>query len=93
MNPASMLNNQVINYYYEKYYMNYMEESQIITETYLFTDLQHQSTGQYREKSYLIWDPYPQYVINAFGLNLHLLLNQDASFLPKNLKVIKGFSL
>lgn len=50
---------------------------------------QHRITGQYRNTSSRIWDPHPQYLIDAFGLHLHLILFQDANFIPKNLKVNK----
>lgn len=48
---------------------------------------EHRITGQYRNKSNRIWDPHPQYLIDAFGLHLHLILYQDNNFIPKNLKV------
>lgn len=47
----------------------------------------HRITGQFRNKSSRIWDPHPQYVIDAFGIRMHLVLNQDASFIPKDMKV------
>lgn len=49
---------------------------------------EHRITGQYRNKSSRIWDPHPQYLIDAFGVHLHLLLDQDNNFIPKHLKVI-----
>lgn len=54
--------------------------------------LQHQSTGQYRDMTSLVWDPFPQYIITAFGIHLHLLLYQDNHFLSQNLKVSWLFS-
>lgn len=47
----------------------------------------HKITGQFRNKSSRIWDPHPQYLIDAFGMHLHLILYQDASFIPKDMKV------
>lgn len=60
----------------------------------MFSDVEgkvpeHRITGQYRNKSSLIWDPHPQYLIDAFGVHLHLILNQDNSFIPKHMKVMK----
>lgn len=49
-------------------------------------------TGQYRNKSNRIWDPHPQYLIDAFGVHLHLILYQDNNFIPKNLKVIFAYT-
>lgn len=40
-------------------------------------------TGQYRNRSNKIWDPHPQYLIDAFGLHLHLVLFQSNAFMPK----------
>lgn len=59
----------------------------------LFLDVEgkvpeHRITGQYRNKSNLIWDPHPQYLIDAFNLHLHLILYQDNDFIPKHMKVI-----
>lgn len=48
---------------------------------------EHRPTGQYRNKSNRIWDPHPQYLIDAFGVHLHLILYQDNSFIPKHMKV------
>ncbi|XP_029407527.2 A disintegrin and metalloproteinase with thrombospondin motifs 9 isoform X2 [Bactrocera dorsalis] len=39
-------------------------------------------TGTFRSKSSQIWDPHPEYIINAFGHELHLVLYQDTSFIP-----------
>lgn len=47
----------------------------------------HRITGQFRNKSSRIWDPHPQYLIDAFGLHLHLLLYQDGNFIPNDMKV------
>lgn len=49
--------------------------------------INHKYTGQFRDKFSLIWDPYPQYIINSFGRRLHLILHQDSTFLPQKLKV------
>lgn len=59
----------------------------------LFLDVEgkvpeHRITGQYRNKSNRIWDPHPQYLIDAFNLHLHLILYQDNDFIPKHMKVI-----
>lgn len=48
----------------------------------------HRITGQFRNKSSRIWDPHPQYLIDAFGMHLHLLLYQDGNFIPNDMKVI-----
>ncbi|XP_017480834.1 PREDICTED: uncharacterized protein LOC108370088 [Rhagoletis zephyria] len=40
-------------------------------------------TGTFRSKSSQIWDPHPQYIMTAFGHELHLVLHQDSSFIPK----------
>lgn len=58
----------------------------------MFADIEgkmpeHRITGQYRNKSSRIWDPHPQYLIDAFGLHLHLILYQEGNFIPKNMKV------
>lgn len=47
-------------------------------------------TGTFRNLSSEIWDPHPQYMIEAFGHRLHLMLKQDTSFIPTNtFKVIR----
>ncbi|XP_016952384.1 A disintegrin and metalloproteinase with thrombospondin motifs 20 isoform X1 [Drosophila biarmipes] len=38
-------------------------------------------TGTYRNMSNEIWDPHPQYNLDVFGRQLHLVLRQDASFI------------
>ncbi|XP_070073082.1 A disintegrin and metalloproteinase with thrombospondin motifs 15 isoform X2 [Drosophila takahashii] len=38
-------------------------------------------TGTYRNLSNEIWDPHPQYNLNVFGRQLHLVLRQDSSFI------------
>ncbi|XP_017053431.1 A disintegrin and metalloproteinase with thrombospondin motifs 9 isoform X2 [Drosophila ficusphila] len=38
-------------------------------------------TGTYRNRSNEIWDPHPEYNLNVFGRQLHLVLRQDASFI------------
>lgn len=48
---------------------------------------EHRITGQFRSKSSRIWDPHPEYLIDAFGFHLHLILKQDSSFIPKDMKV------
>ncbi|KAM7364624.1 ADAM metallopeptidase with thrombospondin type 1 motif A isoform 2-T6 [Cochliomyia hominivorax] len=46
-------------------------------------------TGTFRSKSSQIWDPHPEYIMNAFGRQLHLVLHQDTSFIPpKTFRVI-----
>ncbi|XP_075146854.1 ADAM metallopeptidase with thrombospondin type 1 motif A isoform X2 [Haematobia irritans] len=46
-------------------------------------------TGTFRSKSSQIWDPHPEYILNAFGKRLHLVLSQDTSFIPpKTFRVI-----
>ena len=48
-----------------------------------FTDFPAFSvTGTFRSKSSQIWDPHPEYILNAFGHKLHLVLHQDTSFIP-----------
>lgn len=44
-------------------------------------------TGHFRQKSSRIWDPHPQYEIEAFGLKLHLNLYRDDSHIHPDLKV------
>lgn len=68
----------------------YLEKRLIKCE--MFSDVEgkvpeHRITGQYRNKSSLIWDPHPQYLIDAFGVHFHLILYQDNNFIPKHLKV------
>lgn len=48
---------------------------------------EHRITGQFRSKSSRIWDPHPEYLIDAFGTHLHLILKQDSSFINKDMKV------
>lgn len=47
----------------------------------------HHFTGEYRKMDSLIWDPHPQYTIEAFGQNMRLDLYNDGSFIHKDLKV------
>ncbi|XP_055684696.1 A disintegrin and metalloproteinase with thrombospondin motifs 20 isoform X2 [Lutzomyia longipalpis] len=47
----------------------------------------HRITGHFRNKSSRIWDPHPQYEIDAFGLHMHLILYQAANFIHNDLKV------
>ncbi|XP_053692822.1 A disintegrin and metalloproteinase with thrombospondin motifs 20 isoform X2 [Sabethes cyaneus] len=44
-------------------------------------------TGLFRHRSSRIWDPHPEYRIEAFGLNMHIKLSQDSSFMPEDIKV------
>lgn len=44
-------------------------------------------TGHFRNKSNKIWDPHPQYEIDAFDRHMHLILYHDNNFIPKDLKV------
>lgn len=48
---------------------------------------EHRITGQYRNTTSQIWDPHPQYLIDAFGLHLHLILYQDNNFMSRHIKV------
>lgn len=47
----------------------------------------HHFTGEFRKFDSLIWDPHPQYNIEAFGQNMRLDLYNDGSFIHKDLKV------
>uniref|UniRef100_A0A6B2E840 Putativedisintegrin and metalloproteinase with thrombospondin motifs 9 n=1 Tax=Phlebotomus kandelakii TaxID=1109342 RepID=A0A6B2E840_9DIPT len=47
----------------------------------------HRITGHFRNKSSRIWDPHPQYEIDAFGLHMHLILYQAGNFIHNDLKV------
>ncbi|EAT42294.1 AAEL006127-PA, partial [Aedes aegypti] len=52
-------------------------------------------TGLYRNRSSPVWDPHPEYEINAFGLKMHIKLWQNGEFMPedpKNIKVTHIFS-
>lgn len=55
-----------------------------------FTDniYPHHKTGHYRNKSSKIWDPHPQYEIDAFEHQFRLLLDHEAEFIPQDIKVI-----
>lgn len=44
-------------------------------------------TGEFRKSNSLLWDPHPQYIIEAFGQNMRLDLYNDGSFIHKDLKV------
>ncbi|CAD7092139.1 unnamed protein product [Hermetia illucens] len=46
-----------------------------------------QITGNFRNRSSRIWDPHPEYMIEAFGKRMHLILYQDAAFTPNQLQV------
>lgn len=52
---------------------------------------QHDVTGHFRHKTTRIWDPHPQYELEAFGHKLHLNLYRDDSHIHPDLTVI--FSL
>lgn len=39
------------------------------------------ATDTFRSKSSQIWDPHPEYILKAFGHQLHLVLHQDNSFI------------
>ncbi|KAH8382869.1 hypothetical protein KR009_005659, partial [Drosophila setifemur] len=41
-------------------------------------------TGTFRSQSNQIWDPHPEYNLNVFGRQLHLVLRQEASFVENN---------
>ncbi|KAI8045293.1 hypothetical protein M5D96_001473 [Drosophila gunungcola] len=41
-------------------------------------------TGTYRNRTNEIWDPHPEYNLNVFGRQLHLVLRQDASFVQNH---------
>ncbi|XP_052903499.1 A disintegrin and metalloproteinase with thrombospondin motifs 9 [Anopheles moucheti] len=45
------------------------------------------ATGAFRSRSSKIWDPHPEYELNAFGVRMHLKLSHDAEFIPKDMKV------
>lgn len=44
-------------------------------------------TGHFRSMSSKVWDPHPQYEIDAFGKHLHLVLKPAGDFISKDLKV------
>ncbi|XP_058450296.1 A disintegrin and metalloproteinase with thrombospondin motifs 9 isoform X2 [Malaya genurostris] len=44
-------------------------------------------TGLFRNRFSRIWDPHPEYKIDAFGLNMHIILWHDRSFMPEDIKV------
>lgn len=47
----------------------------------------HNITGQFRNKTSRIWDPHPQYEMDAFGQHILLILYHDGSFIHDDLKV------
>lgn len=47
----------------------------------------HHFTGAFRKVDSRIWDPHPQYIIEAYGLAMRLDLYNDGSFIHKDLKV------
>ncbi|XP_065076694.1 A disintegrin and metalloproteinase with thrombospondin motifs 1 isoform X3 [Ochlerotatus camptorhynchus] len=49
-------------------------------------------TGLFRNRSSRIWDPHPEYEIDAFGLKMHIKLSHDRSFMPEDIKVTHIFS-
>jgi hypothetical protein len=51
----------------------------------------HHKTGHYRNKSSQIWDPHPEYEIDAFGNRFHLKLNHDDEFIRHDIKVTVTF--
>uniref|UniRef100_A0A182SGI3 Uncharacterized protein n=1 Tax=Anopheles maculatus TaxID=74869 RepID=A0A182SGI3_9DIPT len=46
------------------------------------------ATGAFRSRSSKIWDPHPEYELNAFGIRMHLKLSHDVGFIQKDMKVI-----
>ncbi|KAH8265475.1 hypothetical protein KR038_008664 [Drosophila bunnanda] len=54
-------------------------------------------TGTFRSRHNEIWDPHPQYNLNVFGRQLHLVLRQDASFIHNHtihqLRILKNETL
>lgn len=44
-------------------------------------------TGEYRKRDSRLWDPHPQYTLEAFGMNMRLDLYNDGSFIHTDLKV------
>ncbi|XP_055637495.1 A disintegrin and metalloproteinase with thrombospondin motifs 20 isoform X2 [Toxorhynchites rutilus septentrionalis] len=44
-------------------------------------------TGLFRNRSSRIWDPHPEYKIDAFGITMHVILWHDRSFMPEDVKV------
>lgn len=66
------------------------ESKKIDSPNYLGSDKLQQYqhiTGHFRNKSNKIWDPHPQYEIDAFDMHMHLILDNDNEFIPKDLKV------
>ncbi|XP_055377967.1 A disintegrin and metalloproteinase with thrombospondin motifs 9-like isoform X3 [Condylostylus longicornis] len=59
------------------------ERNKSITDDYY----QGYKTGNFRNRSSKIWDPHPEYIIDAFGQKIHLMLYQDTSFVPPDFKV------
>lgn len=49
--------------------------------------IQDNATGSYRRASNRVWDVYPEYVIDAFGLHFDLQLRQNNDFIAPDLKV------
>ncbi|XP_035895635.1 A disintegrin and metalloproteinase with thrombospondin motifs 9 isoform X4 [Anopheles stephensi] len=45
------------------------------------------ATGAFRSRSSKIWDPHPEYELNAFGIRMHLKLSHDVGFIQKDMKV------
>uniref|UniRef100_A0A182NLF5 Pep_M12B_propep domain-containing protein n=1 Tax=Anopheles dirus TaxID=7168 RepID=A0A182NLF5_9DIPT len=50
------------------------------------------ATGAFRSTSSIIWDPHPEYKIDAFGISMHLKLWQDDAFIRKDMKVTHFWS-
>lgn len=51
----------------------------------------HHFTGEFRKSNSLIWDPHPQYTIQAYGMDMRLDLYNDGSFIHRDLKVSACF--
>lgn len=48
-----------------------------------------QKTGNYRKSNNRVWDEYPEYYVEAFGLHLDLQLRRDSDFIAHDIKVRK----
>uniref|UniRef100_A0A182MQ28 Uncharacterized protein n=1 Tax=Anopheles culicifacies TaxID=139723 RepID=A0A182MQ28_9DIPT len=53
---------------------------------------QSHATGAFRSRSSKIWDPHPEYELNAFGVRMHLKLSHDVEFIHKDLKLHSNIS-
>lgn len=47
----------------------------------------HHFTGEFRKSDSRLWDPHPQYIIEAYGETMRLDLYNDGSFIHADLKV------